>query len=111
MTNPFEVIDARLTNIESLLLDLKHPSIPLEPKDKPKPFLTVDGVASLLDIAKATVYTKHSKGELPGGSKRGKRLYFDRETILNWIKEGHQKTNAEIEQEAESFLNSKKQPV
>ena len=24
MNNPFEVIDARLSNIESLLLDLKH---------------------------------------------------------------------------------------
>ncbi|TAI48468.1 helix-turn-helix transcriptional regulator [Flagellimonas allohymeniacidonis] len=108
MHNPFEILEARLNSIENLILDLKKPSIQFAPKDNPEPFLTVDGVASLLDIAKPTVYTKHSKGELPGGYKRGKRLYFDRETILNWIKEGHQKSKVEIEADAEAFLNSKK---
>lgn len=108
MNNPFEIIDARLSNIENLILDLKHPSIPLQPKDAPQPFLTVDGVAELLDIAKPTVYTKHSKGELPGGCKRGKRLYFQRDILIDWLKEGSQKSNSEIREEAESYLNSKK---
>ena len=108
MQNPFEIIEARLNKIENLILNLKQPEVPFEPKDKPEPFLTVDGVAELLDIAKPTVYTKHSKGELPGGYKRGKRLYFDRETILNWIKGGIQRSKAEVEAEAEAFLNSKK---
>lgn len=108
MTNPFELINDRFDKLEKLILDNNRPAIALEPQDKPRPFLTVDGVAELLDIAKPTVYTKHSKGELPGGYKRGKRLYFDREIILNWIKQGSQKSKVEIEADAEAFLNSKK---
>ena len=34
MNNPFEVIDARLSNIESLLLDLKHTPPTNEQKEK-----------------------------------------------------------------------------
>jgi len=34
MNNPFEVIDARLSNIESLLLDIKHNPKPPELPDR-----------------------------------------------------------------------------
>ncbi|MDC6366925.1 MULTISPECIES: helix-turn-helix transcriptional regulator [Flavobacteriaceae] len=112
MNNPFELIEdrfnARFDKLEKLILDNNRPAITLEPRDKPRPFFTTDGLAEFLGVVKPTIYTKHSKGELPGGFKRGKRLYFDRETILNWIKEGHQKSKVEIEAEAEAFLNSKK---
>ncbi|RIV50904.1 DNA-binding protein [Flagellimonas taeanensis] len=111
MNNPFEVIAARLSSIENLILDLKHKPQTAEPAEysesRDKPF-TVPGLAELLDLSIPTIYTKHSKGELPGGCKRGKRLYFQRDVILNWLKEGRQKSNAELEKEAESFLASKK---
>jgi len=45
---------------------------------------------------------------LPGVCKQGKRLYFERQTIISWIKEGRKKSNAEIEQEAEAYLSKSK---
>lgn len=70
--------------------------------------LTIDEVAKLLHLTKPTIYSKHSKGELPGVCKRGKRLYFQRDVILNWIKDGRRKSNAEIEQEADEYLSNNK---
>ena len=77
--------------------------------DQPEQLLTIDEVATLLHLTKPTVYSKVSKNELPGVCKQGKRLYFDRQTIIDWIKQGRRKTNVEIEQEAKAYLlNNKK---
>lgn len=108
MTNPYELIDARFDRLEKLILDTNRPVIALEPQHEPQPFFTTDELADFLGIVKATVYTKNSKRELPGGFKRGKRLYFDRQIILDWIKQGSQKSKVEIEADTEAFLNSKK---
>ena len=81
----------------------------VEPTDQPEQLLTIDEVATLLHLTKPTLYSKVSKNELPGVCKQGKRLYFDRQTIIDWIKQGRKKSNAEIEQEAEAYLlNNKK---
>jgi excisionase family DNA binding protein len=109
MNNPFEVIEARLSSIESLILDLKHKPTKVEPTEQPEQLLTVQEAANLLHLTVPTIYSKHCKGELPGVCKQGKRLYFDRQTIIDWIKQGRKKSNAEIEQEAEAYLlNNKK---
>lgn len=108
MNNPFEVIEARLSSIENLILDLKHQPIQVETTNQQKQLLTIDEVAELLHLTKPTVYSKHSKGELPGVCKQGKRLYFDRQTIIDWIKQGRKKSNAEIEQEAKAYLSNNK---
>jgi excisionase family DNA binding protein len=81
----------------------------VEPTDQTEQLLTIDEVSALLHLTKPTVYSKVSKNELPGVCKQGKRLYFDRQTIIDWIKQGRKKSNAEIEQEAEAYLlNNKK---
>lgn len=74
---------------------------------QPEQLLTVQEAANLLHLTVPTIYSKHSKGELPGVCKRGKRLYFSRQSLIEWIKEGRKKSNAEIEQEAESYLKKK----
>jgi len=76
------------------------------PTEKPEQLLNIDEVAELLHLTKPTVYTKHSRGELPGVCKRGKRLYFQRDVIINWIKEGRKKSKAEIEAEADAYLSN-----
>ncbi len=81
----------------------------VEPTGQPEQLLTIDEVSTLLHLTKPTVYSKVSKNELPGVCKQGKRLYFDRQTIIDWIKQGRKKSNAEIEQEAKAYLlNNKK---
>ncbi|QIH39734.1 helix-turn-helix domain-containing protein [Flavobacterium sp. Sr18] len=82
MSNPFEVIDARLSNIESLLLDIKHP-----PKQK-----IIDGEV-LLDEDEACAFLKTNSVTLWRWVKAGKikvykfshKNYYKRNEILETI--------------------------
>lgn len=107
MNNPFEVIEARLSSIENLILDLKHQPTKVEPTDQPEQLLTIQEAAQFLNLTVPTIYSKVSKGELPV-MKQGKRLYFSRTELLDYLKEGRRKTNAEIEAEAEAYLSNNK---
>jgi excisionase family DNA binding protein len=106
LLNPFEVIETRLSNIETLLLDLKHQPQKVEPTEHPDHFLTIQQAAELLSLTVPTLYSKVSKGELPV-MKRGKRLYFSRTELLEYLKAGRKKTQIEIEAEAISYLKRK----
>ena len=108
MNNPFEVIEARLSSIENLILDLKHGPLRVDPTDQPERLLTIQEAAEFLNLKVPTMYSKVSKGELPV-MKRSKRLYFSRTELLEYLKDGRKKSNAEIEQEAKAYLlNNKK---
>lgn len=76
--------------------------------EQPEHLLTVQEAAALLHLTVPTIYSKHSKGQLPGVCKRGKRLYFSKQSLIEWVKKGRKKSNAEIEAEAEAFLSNKK---
>ena len=111
MSNPFEVIEARLSSIENLILDLKHQPTKVEPTEQHEQLLTVQEAGSLLHLKVPTIYSKNSKGELPGVCKRGKRLYFSKQSLIQWVKEGRKKSNSEIEAEAEAHLSNHKKAL
>lgn len=52
---------------------------------------------------KPTWYSKISRNDVPH-YKRGKKVYFLKSEIDEWLKEGKCKSNTEIEQEAEAYL-------
>jgi excisionase family DNA binding protein len=106
MNNPFEVIEARLSSIENLILDLKQPT-KIEPTKQPEQLLSVQEAAQFLNLTVPTIYSKVSKGELPV-MKRSKRLYFSSTELMEYLKGGRKKSNAEIEQEAEAYLSNKR---
>ena len=75
--------------------------------EPPEQLLTIQAASQFLALSVPTMYSKVSKGELPV-MKRGKRLYFSRTELLDYIKKGRKKSYAEIEQEAETYLSNKK---
>ena len=68
--------------------------------------LTIQEAAKFLNLSVPTIYSKVSKGELHV-MKRGKRLHFSRTELMQYIKDGRKKTNAEIEAEALTYLKRK----
>jgi excisionase family DNA binding protein len=107
MQNPFEALEARLNNIETLLLDLKN-----LPKEQPTQtqqdeLLTVQDTAEFLSLSVPTIYGLISKGELPV-MKRSKRCYFSKSELMDYLKQGRKKTLAETASEADQYLKSKK---
>lgn len=69
--------------------------------------LTIQQAAKFLNLSVATLYSKVSKNELPV-MKRSKRLYFSSSELMEYLKAGRKKSNAELEQEAEKYLSSTK---
>lgn len=100
MNNPFEILEARLSNIENILLDIKHQPLKV---DADPDLMTVKEAAEFLNLTVPTIYSKVSRGELPF-MKRSKRLYFSKNELLNYLKAGRVQTNKEIQEQAGTFL-------
>jgi excisionase family DNA binding protein len=85
----------KVESIEEILRMLK----PVESDDDD--LLNVVEAANFLKISTASLYTKVSRKEIPF-SKPGKRLYFSRTDLQQWVKGSKHKTAQEIR----SFINS-----
>ena len=85
MNNPFETINARLSNLEALTLEALHclratsPALP-----------EVGGIELAREItrlSKPRIYALVSERGIPN-SKRGNKLYFNRAELLAWVSAG-----------------------
>jgi len=82
MNNPFEAINLRLSNIETLLLDIKHKPIEEEKSEN----LTVKETAEVLKVSKQSIHSYIKKGFLPA-QKMGRILLIKRTDLDNALKE------------------------
>lgn len=80
---------------------------PAVESENPEQLLTIQEAASLLHLTVPTIYSKVSRKELPV-MKRSKRLYFSKQSLIEWVQQGRQKSNAEIEAEAVAYLSKTK---
>ena len=89
------------SELKALLLQKVEPQ-----QESDNPLSSID-VATLTGLKVATLYGYCQRKEIPY-HKRGIRLRFFKAEIINWIKIGRVKTNAEIEADAEEYLSNKK---
>lgn len=75
--------------------------------NKLKKPLNVDQAAEFLGWAKPTLYAYTSERKIPY-SKRGGKLYFDEDELIEWLRQGKQKTQAEIQTEAQNYVKNGK---
>jgi excisionase family DNA binding protein len=107
MSNPFEVIDKRLSLIETLLLEIKHGELkPIEPAPEGDSWLDLTELCQYHpDKPKqATVYEWVSKAKIPF-HKSGKKLRFLKSEIDSWLRQGRNKTLAETAIAAEQYIS------
>ena len=71
-------------------------------KEEPE-FFTIEEAAAFLKLAKQTLYQLVSKKAIPH-YKRNKRLYFKRLELQEWIEEGKQVTQGELNVEMMDFI-------
>lgn len=103
LPNAVTMLTKQVSELKALLLKkTKQEATP--PADQ---LLTVQQTADFLSLSVPTIYSKVSKGELPV-MKRAKRLYFSKGELLEYLKKGRKKTNAEIEAEAHTYLRTNK---
>jgi len=91
----------KLVSIERLLLSQDNLN-----KIEDEKLLTIRQAAEILHLAVPTIYGLVQRHEIPV-CKKGKRLYFNKKELTQWIKTGRKKTTAEIQSEADQYITSK----
>lgn len=91
-----------VSELKSLLLNKQE-----QKQEQPEKLLSIKQAAQFLNLSVPTIYTKVSKGELPF-MKRSKRLYFSSSELMAYLKDGRNKSNDELEKEAEAYLLTNK---
>ena len=81
-----EVVD-RLIKIENLLQEQSLYT---------KEILCFDEASQFLDLSKSYLYKLTSRGEISFYRPQGKKLYFERKGLLEWIKRNRSSTNHEL---------------
>lgn len=87
MDNPFEIIDRRLSNLESLLMDILTHLRNNAPASVPE----IGGISlaqQVTHLSKARLYALVSARQIPH-AKRGNKLYFNRTELQAWIAAGN----------------------
>jgi len=93
----------KISNIERLLIEKGGEA----KNETPDQLLTIQQAGDLLNLSIPTLYGYVHRAEIPV-CKKGKRLYFSKDDLTNWIKEGKKKTLAEISAEADMYLTKRK---
>lgn len=94
-----------VSELKSLLLKKAE-----APSPKTEQLLTIKEASEFLKLSVPTLYSKVSRNELPF-MKQGKRLYFSNVELMDYIKQGRKKTDAEIQAEAEAYLSNNKKAL
>jgi excisionase family DNA binding protein len=102
LPNAVTMLTKEVSELKRLLIDKQEQTT----TDPPEQLLTIQEAAEFLSLTVPTMYSKVSKNELPV-CKRGKRLYFSSTDLMEYVKAGRKKSNAEIEQEADNYLKKK----
>ncbi len=92
----------KLTSIENILIKQGNSSQP-----EIDQLLTIKQAGEILSLSVPTLYGLVSRQAIPV-SKRGKRLYFSRFELTEWIKAGRKLTVSEIESQAGAYLEKPK---
>lgn len=97
MENPFEMILTRLDRIEKLIIEMSG-----ERTDNDL-VLDVKQAARYTHLSLSRIYKFTSQKEIPH-YKKGKRLYFKKSELREWLTKTKIITSTEIEKEAVNYL-------
>jgi excisionase family DNA binding protein len=89
--------------LESILTEYSIPSQPSESDQ----IGGIELARQITGLAKPTIYGLVAQSKIPC-MKQGKKLYFSKQELTEWIKQGKRKTVTEIEAEADNYLSNKK---
>ncbi|MBD0831816.1 helix-turn-helix domain-containing protein [Aestuariibaculum sediminum] len=87
---------------ESIFNKLQASSkIPLN--DSEDELLTIEEAAKLIKLTKPTIYGLVHRKEIPF-IKKGKRLYFEKSELLDWIRSGRRSSKADLHSKVNDYL-------
>jgi excisionase family DNA binding protein len=73
-----------------------------------KPILTSEEVSIYLNINLNTIYKLTAKNSIPYYKPNGKRIYFKKDEIIEWILKNKFLSNEEIDEQASKYLSNRR---
>ena len=101
----------RLSELEALIQNsvekaFKNVAISKETQNSSEELLTIKQASEFLNLTVQTLYSYVHRAEIPV-CKRQKKLYFSKQDLLSWVKDGRKKTSVEIKLAANDYINKK----
>ena len=90
------IILNKLTAIESLL----------EASSTKQNHLTIQETAKFLNLSQSHLYKLTSERKIPHFKPSGKKIYFDKSELVQWLKRNPARTREETEEKAASYIVS-----
>lgn len=103
MNLTFEQLPQVVMTLTEEVRELRKLFLEPQPQQETDKFLTIQETADFLNLSVPTIYSKVQRRQLPY-MKQGKRLYFSKTELTEYIEQGRKKTVSEIESEALSYL-------
>ena len=111
-TVTFDKLPEAVSYLTEQVIELKKMVAELQPPASDKHVLVeIEDACRIIRKAKPTIYTLVRKGQLPA-YKKGKKLYFYEDELLQWIESGRKQMRAMSlqEQAAEIVHGAKRKP-
>lgn len=102
--NPFDGLFSELIEIKNLLIQvLQNQAKLVVPNDTlgKREFLNVKEASEMIGLAIPTIYSYTSKRLIPH-SRKGKKLYFRYDELIQWLETGRRRTAQELVADYES---------
>ena len=103
MENPFEIIVEKLTVIERRLTSIEHKLGTKYNDVGYKEVMNLRQLCDYLELSKSHIYKLTSTREIPHYKRGGKKLYFNKYEIDQWVLENKVITNNEINKMASDY--------
>ena len=100
MENPFELILEKLDRIEKAIAKL-NTSVPIVEVNHP---MDIKELSTYVKMSRSSIYKMTSLNDIPH-YKSGRKLYFKKHEIDEWIFSNRIKTNDDIKKEALKYIN------
>lgn len=100
MENPFELILEKLNGIEKAIAILNT----VEPIVGANHPMDIKALSTYLKMSRSSIYKMTSSNDIPH-YKNGRRLYFKKSEIDEWIFSNRIKTNDDIKKEGVKYIN------
>ena len=108
LPNPFQQLFDMMRVLERKVDELSNQKSSIKEELPQDDLMTVEIAAEYLRMSRSSIYQLTSRHELPF-MKRGKRLYFKKEELRQWIEEGSNKPS--LKQEKQERALSHLRPV
>lgn len=103
-TITFDQLPGILGEIKEQLNRIEDRLLVLSPPEDKEELLTIAEASKLINLAESTIYGKVCKKAIPV-HKKGKKLYFEKRALLDWVKQGRKSTVQQAFQKADEYIS------